>query len=709
MRVEKVLEKLSGVRKTARGQWSALCPAHEDSTPSLSVATGNDGRILVNCKAGCTPEEICAASGLKMKDLFPGGGGAKLSPKTTATVQHAEIQGCRLADYASAKKLSASFLVGIGLSEIPFGGKPALRIPYKDETGREVAVRFRTALAGDDRFRWKKGAKPALYGLWRLESARKAGYVVIVEGESDCHSLWHRGIPALGLPGAGNWKDERDAAAFAGISDIYIFIESDRGGETVLKWLAKSSIRERVRLVRLSHYKDPSELHVADSANFKSHWQAALKSAERWTDRDAAEATKKKETAWAQCRTLASDTGILNQFAADVRRRGLVGEVKVAKVLYLALISRLLDRPVSIAVKGPSSGGKSFLAKCVLEFFPPSAFYALSAMSERALAYSEEPLKHRFLVIYEAAGMQGDLASYLLRSLLSEGCVRYEMVDKTKDGMKARLIHRDGPTGLLLTTTALALHPENETRIFSLNVTDTCEQTRSVLVEMTRENRQAVDFGIWHALQSWLESAEHRVTIPYAESLAGAVPTVAIRLRRDFGAVLSLIRAHAILYQATRKKNAEGKIIATFDDYAVVRDLLAESLAEGVEQAVSKTIRETVQAVAKIAPRQSKKINTTALGAVAKELKLDKSAASRRVRDAIKQGYLKNQEERRGRPMILSLGNPLPDNVEVLPSVESLRQCCTVAGGTARVIPPPTPTGNIRNDSPPKFRFLRKV
>ena len=31
------------------------------------------------------------------------------------------------------------------------------------------------------------------------------------------------------------------------------------------------------------------------------------------------------------------------------------------------------------------------------------------------------------LVIYEAAGLTGDWASYLMRSLLSEGCIRYEV------------------------------------------------------------------------------------------------------------------------------------------------------------------------------------------------------------------------------------------------------------------------------------------
>ena len=68
-------------------------------------------------------------------------------------------------------------------------------------------------------------------------------------------------------------------------------------------------------------------------------------------------------------------------------------------------------------------------------------------MSERALAYSDEPLRHRFLVLYEAAGMEGDMQSYLIRSLLSEGRLVYETVEKTKEGMKSRLIYREGPAG----------------------------------------------------------------------------------------------------------------------------------------------------------------------------------------------------------------------------------------------------------------------
>ncbi len=58
---------------------------------------------------------------------------------------------------------------------------------------------------------------------------------------------------------------------------------------------------------------------------------------------------------------------------------------------------------------------------------------------------------------------------------------------------------------------------------------------------------------------------------------------------------------------------------------------------------------------------------------VAQHLNLDKSTASRRVREAIEKGFLENRETRSGRPMRLVLGDPLPEAVEVLPHPDRLR------------------------------------
>jgi hypothetical protein len=319
-------------------------------------------------------------------------------------------------------------------------------------------------------------------------------------------------------------------------------------------------------------------------------------------------------------------------------------------------------------------------------------------MSERALAYSEEPLKHRTLVIYEAAGMESEFGSYLIRSLLSEGRLRYETVEKTKEGLQSKVIEREGPTGLITTTTALHLHPENETRMVSLTVTDTPEQTKAVFEALATDTGEQGDLAEWQALQTWLAAGSCEVVVPFAKELASLVPPIAVRLRRDFRTVLTLIRAHALLHQASRRKDEQGRIIATVkEDYAAVRNLVADLVAAGVEAGVPTMVQETVKAVAAIIAEtpsltETKEVNQSDLAA---RLKLDKAAVSRRVSECLSRGYLRNLEERksgRGRPARLVLGDKLPTEQDILPDPVLVDQLISCGRDTAT--PHSSSTGN---------------
>jgi MarR family len=356
----------------------------------------------------------------------------------------------------------------------------------------------------------------------------------------------------------------------------------------------------------------------------------------------------------------------------------VVGERRLCKLFYLAVTGRFLDRFASLAIKGPSAAGKSWVIERVLNFFPQDAYYVLTAMSERALAYGTEPLSHRFLVVYEAAGLESDFASYLVRSLLSEGRLRYETVEKTKDGeLTARLVEREGPTGLIVSTTSIALHPENETRLLSVTATDTPDQTRRVLSRLADEDLDEPDLTRWHDLQVWLSSAEHRVSIPYALALAELVPPVAVRLRRDFRSLLSLIRAHALLHQASRDRDADGRVVATLEDYEIVRELVLDVITEGVDATVSGTIRETIAAVSDLLETSPNGISVSAL---ARHLKLDKSTVSRRARAAVSRGFLRNEEDGRRKSARYVLADAFPDEVELLPTRQALENHIAAAG-----------------------------
>ena len=71
MNADALLSRLDGVRQTGAGRWLARCPAHDDKHASLSVRELDDGRILLHDFAGCSVDEIVAALGLALEDLFP--------------------------------------------------------------------------------------------------------------------------------------------------------------------------------------------------------------------------------------------------------------------------------------------------------------------------------------------------------------------------------------------------------------------------------------------------------------------------------------------------------------------------------------------------------------------------------------------------------------------------------------------------------------
>src|SRR5215208_1102709 len=286
-----VLDKLSVAHRNGE-KAMCFCPAHDDrSNPSLSLKAEN-GKLLLHCFGGCQPEDIVSEMGLEMKDLFSeGGGGFPIPPYTPARLHdtdenpHTNGQngcaggnarsehGCTLEAYSGEKRLPEDFLRGLGLRDVTYLNKPAVRIPYPDEEGQEVAVRFRVSLEGAEKFRWRSGNKPVPYGLKLLGEARKADFVVLVEGESDCHTLWYYEIPALGIPGASSWKEEW-ASHLKGIEKIYAIIEPDQGGDTLREKLIRcEAIRERLHLLELGEHKDPSALHLADPDRFRERFE----------------------------------------------------------------------------------------------------------------------------------------------------------------------------------------------------------------------------------------------------------------------------------------------------------------------------------------------------------------------------------------------------------------------------------------------------
>ena len=595
-----------------------------------------------------------------------------------------------MADYADAKRLPVAFLQGLGLSDIHVGARPTVRILYLGEDGAERAVRFRTSLTGS-RFRWRKGSKPRPYGLWRLDEAKQARRVTIVEGESDAQTLWYHTEPALGLPGASTWREDW-APYLDGIERINVVIEPDRGGQAMLAWVRRSVIRDRVWLVSLAGFKDPSALHVDSPEAFRARWDATVAAAPTWRDIVANEERETGQRAYEDAYALLRDPALLARVATAISQKGYAGDTSAPLLAYLAVTSRLLTRPINLAFIAPSASGKNAAIDAAVELFPPDAVYTMHAGSGRALVYTDEEFTHRIVIVGEADSIpdEGPAAS-AVRALATENRLVYDVVQKTSTGQfETRHIIKKGPTGLITTSTR-SLATQLGTRMLEVPIRDDEEQTRSVLrahaAAVNASTAPAPDVRPFHALQTWLATGgERRVVVPFARTLGDLVSAKAVRMRRDFQQLLACVQAVALLYQHQRDRTDDGAIIATLADYAAVRELLAPIFDTIVLNGLTPAIRATVEAI--------ESAEEVSLPTLAARLGIADSTASWRVKRAVKGGWLVNLETRRGHAARLRRGAALPETVSALPAPEVVRGLFESSSAHRDEAPPPPPPAN---------------
>jgi hypothetical protein len=247
---EGILSQFPGERRRkSKTDADVICPVHDDHNPSLGVDMRQNGagsKVVLNCRSrGCEYADILKAIGLTNADLKLNGG------------ENVTAYGCTLEAYAASKSLSLEFLTSDdvaledGTCYIKELGREvsAVEIPYADQNGEQVATRYRISLGGDDKFRWERGSSTILYGLHRLEEAHEAGYVLLVEGESDCHTAWYRGLSAVGVHGVDNWRDEW-AEHLNGISKIFVVVEPDEAGKKLWRTLIEcNALAGRLRKV----------------------------------------------------------------------------------------------------------------------------------------------------------------------------------------------------------------------------------------------------------------------------------------------------------------------------------------------------------------------------------------------------------------------------------------------------------------------------
>lgn len=222
--LDRVLAALD-IKRTKATQYSAHCPAHDDNSPSLSIGVQEDGTVGLRCQAKCKTDNVVAAMGLTMADLFPSKGRAKpakVKQKPTPTaktkppkpITNAELdeawdeavklcpRGFNLVTIYPYRDASAEMWSWRARYENPKTGKKKI-YPFHHD-GSDWVLKEPTA---------PRAGKP----LYRLpEVLAAADPVFIVEGEKCADALAARDIATTTSGGGSSNASKADWTPLAG-------------------------------------------------------------------------------------------------------------------------------------------------------------------------------------------------------------------------------------------------------------------------------------------------------------------------------------------------------------------------------------------------------------------------------------------------------------------------------------------------------------
>jgi hypothetical protein len=219
----------------------ALCPAHEDRNPSLSVSEKNR-RILLHCHAGCSPQSVTAALGLTMADLF-----------VAAKTGESRSDGRRARRVAHGKR---GPVVAQYIYHDPGGNPVARKLRFEPGyNGRKKDFAWERWETGH----WKNGLGNVKPPLYRLQEIQNSSWVVDTEGEKDADAGAGIGLPTTTSGGVNSWRP--DHAESLRDKAVVVVNDGDDAGRTYAQEKAASLYGKAacVKIVEILGSKDLAE------------------------------------------------------------------------------------------------------------------------------------------------------------------------------------------------------------------------------------------------------------------------------------------------------------------------------------------------------------------------------------------------------------------------------------------------------------------
>lgn len=210
------------VKKQQGNKYQCVCPAHDDKQASLSI-TVEDDKILLNCFAGCSFDNIINSVNLKKSDLF----------KDNKPVEKEKKKLVKTYIYTDEK------------------GNPAHYVNrYEPKSFSQGKIVDNKKIAG---------LKDATLYPYNLVNVINSNYVIIVEGEKDADNLIKYGFVATTtVGGANNFKPEYNK--YFVNKEIFIIPDNDVSGKKYATDIKHLLHNDNVKIFYLPELEDKQDV-----------------------------------------------------------------------------------------------------------------------------------------------------------------------------------------------------------------------------------------------------------------------------------------------------------------------------------------------------------------------------------------------------------------------------------------------------------------
>jgi ABC-type molybdenum transport system ATPase subunit/photorepair protein PhrA len=271
-----------------------------------------------------------------------------------------------------------------------------------------------------------------------------------------------------------------------------------------------------------------------------------------------------------------------------IETSGVVGEENNRKMLFVIASTYKMPSPLHGLIQGTSGSGKTHLINAVSDLMPTEDVLSMTRVTSKSFYhYRKEELVNKLLVLQDIDGLDEE-ALFAFREMQTAGYITSSTTYKNKAGQLVAALKRvDTKFASMVATTHAEIYFDNLSRSIVLGVDESEDQTKLIIQNQNKKTAGLIDEKTSMEAKELLQNCvrvlkPYEVVNRYADKLL--LPVEAKMLRRLNSHYQAFVTQITLLHQYQRKKDEQGRLIATKEDLKLACDIMFDAIMWKIDE-----------------------------------------------------------------------------------------------------------------------------